>query len=441
MPCGRVCGKKLDCGHICQKWCKDPCNCVCAAFQAKKTQSKTLQLQDDQQMHMDLEELLHAEATGDGQPGVSPPKPEQRQMVSAGQAPRPSNATVAKPRPIIRLGAQEPHKTGQTRGKPQRNFANQGARRPPKFAQAPSRPAGPVVRPPPPRLQGVDRSKVAAFQEFADNINDYDMAVLKAQKASLAESAGQVPDITDTYRPVKLVDGRRIKSPANSSPEKEAGKVVIQNSPTSPSSPVAPSEMGVSGVLLPELLLDGDSEAVNTTTQVTENMGDGFDMAGVLAALPETGNALFTGRSDHTPTRQLSVGQHDGGSKSTNSAALASVDSPEYLAEGAGSVATTVDPTHGQANSDEGEASRDLAVLVCQPTASRLSVIHEEAAAAARTQPQAYGNMDHWLESLPPVDGDTKTIEGEHEVADRVVTAVADQARGDPEETDLLISF
>lgn len=438
-----MCGKTLACGHVCQVWCKNPCTCVCATFQAMKTQNETRKMQDHHQMHMDLEELLQAEAAGDRLPELNPPKQEDMQMVLAKQTPALSYATVAKPRGFVRLDIQEPRKLGPARGRPQTKVANRAIRQPTKkLVQPPSKPPGPIVRlPPPRRQQRVAQSGVTAYQKFVENIDNHDMANVKARQASLAETAGQVPQIMDTYRPVTLVDGRRVETPSNSSPEKEGEKILIQENPT-PSSTVINSEVDSSSALLPELLLNGDSDVFKESTPAKEGVRTAFGLASALGALPEDGGALPRARSANTPTRQRSAGQRNGRSRSTNSVAVASGDSQDFSGEGFSSHATTVDPTDGYANKGHGKASLDLATLVYQPTASRLSAVQEEALCA---QPQAYADLDNWLDTLPPVNGDVEQFQEQPDVSDTDASAVPDMARGDKEEEreegDCLISL
>lgn len=333
-------------------------------------------------MHQDLEELLQAEAAGDSQLKVSPPKPENMQISSGFPA-------VAKPRKVIRLDAQEPRKPGPAKGKHQGSHANRSVQRPPqKFAQPPSKPAGPIVRLPAQRLQTASNPGIAAFQEFAQNISEYDMATAKALQASLAETAGQVPKITDTYRPVKLVDGRRVETPSYSSPENGGGKVVIQDKSTPPSSTVTRTEMDCSTALIPELLHNEDSDVCNTTTQFTECVPNVFDMTSVLATLPENDEAFpaLTPIQDRS-TAQASPALSPIGNRSTSQAFS--------------SVASTV---------------------------------------GDRSHTQAYANLDDWLETLPAIDGG-KEFQGQHEVAESVASAVEDQGSEDKEDGDLLITF
>jgi hypothetical protein len=59
------------------------------------------------------------------------------------------------------------------------------------------------------------------YQQLAQNIAAHDKATAKALRASLAQTAGVQPEIRETYRPVEVVNGRRVGGPSGGiSPEK-----------------------------------------------------------------------------------------------------------------------------------------------------------------------------------------------------------------------------
>lgn len=324
-------------------------------------------------MHMNLEDLLHAEAGHSPQPQATISKPEDMQMVLAKHARLPMLPPVITTSSIVRPLTQ-------------------------KIAMPPSQMAGPIVRLPFQGPQRPTKPGIEAYRNFVLNIDAHDKAVATAQLASLAETSGQVPTIHDNYRPVFIIDGRRIESSAKSNPKKEA-KRTQQDQTQSPR--VNTPKTRLTDSLLPEVLFK-ESETAGEENKANSHVSDVDALIDAHVALPTDGNALpMSLRAEH-PARCCSPGKDDGHSQSTESAVAASADNPGLPVDGIVLDAAAVNPSDDIAGKGKGKASLDLATLADQPTArsltaSRLGVALKQ---DENTHLQQCSSVDNWTETL-----------------------------------------
>ncbi|KAH8907651.1 hypothetical protein BR93DRAFT_967538 [Coniochaeta sp. PMI_546] len=262
----------------------------------------------------------------------------------------------------------------------------------------PSQMAGPVVRLPFQGPQRPTKPGIEAYQNFVLNIDAHDKAVATAQLASLAETSGQVPTIHDNYRPVFIIDGRRIESSAKSNPKKEA-KRTRQDQTQSPR--VNTPKTRLTDALLPEALFE-ESETAGEENKANSHAPDVDALIDALGALPTDGNALPMSLSAEEPACCCSPGKDDGHSQSTESAVAANADTPGLPVDGIVLDTVAGNPIDDIAGKGKGKASLDLATLTDQPTsrsltASRLSIVLEQ---DGDTQLQQCSNLDNWTETL-----------------------------------------
>lgn len=357
-----------------------------------KALNETRQIQDEDKLHMDLEEILEAEAGDSWQPEATHSKPEDLQTVLAEQATPSISSAMTGPRNVIRLGSQDLRKLGPLRGTPESSHVAPVVRPPPQTY------AGPIIRPRAQRQRGVVQTGAAAFQSFARNIDAHDKENVKARLAALAETAGQEPTIRDVYRPVALVDGRRIESPEKSSPEKEVEN--LQDGLAQFSEGAGTSKSNLTNTLLPDLSFDEDSKGVRRKT-VKRHISNIEALTNALTLVPADRSALsITG---HVPSGEWSPGRRNSLSRSTVSAVPSGVDVADFLMDEFTSNATAVDPTRRLPDKGKGKASLDLAGLMVEPsvqplTASRLSASLEQ---AGDTLSQPYSSLSKWMETVP----------------------------------------
>lgn len=329
---------------------------------------------------MDLEELLEAEVLGDMRPKATRPEPQNMQMVLARQAPM-RLPPIAQPRNVNRSGAQHLRQLGS----PKAGLIIRHAAQSFMVSKPVPKSAGPIVRPPPQRLERVPQRAghpglpgVAAYQEFVRDIDLHDRANINARRTIIAQTAGQAPNIRDRYRPVTLVDGRRIesKNPSpekNISPEKDYSpeKNVTMVRSRSGSSPTVNCRQ--------RLIANGEENGATLASDIDA-------VISCLAALPTDGGIL----------RRKALSTHSPGST-----AVASLGTPGFVKEGFFSDATTVDAGDGILISGKDKPSHDLAMLMSQPPSNTLATIQEQAA-----EIQPYADLDKWMETSVAGAGD-----------------------------------
>jgi helicase required for RNAi-mediated heterochromatin assembly 1 len=277
IKCSQVCGKALGCGHECQKWCKDACNCVCDKFQAAKMAVQTRQMQDEARLHMDLEDILQQEAglsSHAAARGIQPRLIRQEALLlmdlrdSAVEEIDASGSDTLLENVLVQVAGLSTrdsskriqHGQGQTQeDQPLCNALHTPTRR--REAARLNTDRLPMMLPPEGNIKlqigqdsfrgsrlrsgqrempqmilpgqnsnlsmNVPSDGVAAnvagnkYQQLAQNIAAHDRANAQAHRASLAKTAGVQPEIRETYRPVEVVNGRRVEgSSGGSSPEK-----------------------------------------------------------------------------------------------------------------------------------------------------------------------------------------------------------------------------
>lgn len=402
-----------------------------------KALKETRQIQDEDKLHMDLEELLEAEARDSRQPEATHSKPEDLQTVLAEQATPSVPSAMTGPRSVLRLGSQDLRKLGPLRGRPESRPVAPVLRPPPQTY------AGPVIRPPVQRQQRVVQTGAVAFQSFARNIDTHDKENVKARLAALAETAGQEPTIRDVYRPVSLVDGRRIESPEQSSPEKEAKN--FQHGLAQFSEGAGTSKSNLTNTLLPDLLFDEDTKGARGKKTVKPHISDIEALTNALTLVPAESIALSMSLTGHVPFGEYSPGRRNGHSRSTVSAVPAGVDVSDFLMDEFTSNATAVDPTGRLPDEGKGKASLGLAGLMVEPsvqplTASRLSASLEQ---AGDTLSQPYSSLNKWMETVPygslVTDQPKQVHEGSDISALHVYSAECVNDGDDEEEEDALI--
>lgn len=278
IKCSQVCGKVLDCGHKCQKWCKDACNCVCSEFQAAKVEVQTRLLQDEARLHMNLEDILQQEAgliTQATPPSVPTRVIGQADALLTDRSASPADVACVSGRntplegvlvqvagpPTYAVQDRMQHKQAHPQaGQPSSHQLHMANKRE-GVARLNTTPTGSqnLVRASRvqsghqempemilPRQQfkravSLSNNRTVAnragnkYQQLAQNIAAYDKAAVKAHRASLAKTAGVQPDIRETYRPVELVDGRRVEVQfGKASPEKLPRITIVPHSSEAP---------------------------------------------------------------------------------------------------------------------------------------------------------------------------------------------------------------
>jgi hypothetical protein len=383
-------------------------------------------MQDEAELHMDLEAILEAEDAESQQPTITVVGPRP---IPAVQAPRLVPATVAKPRNIIRLPPPQQRKFNPPKPKSERKIAaatNQHIIRPPNrlITRLPNQL---VIRPPPQRGPVVSRPEAAAYQRFARNVAIHDQANVRAHKASLAQTAGHEPIIRDSYRPVTLVDGQRVE--ASLSPEK---LIKPNQSGSTSSSMVSSRGNDLTGILIPELV---SVDEPSPKKAVDGHAPDIDAVITALSALPTNGKALPRVLSARTPQLDDSPHKHKEQSESTNSEP--SRGTFDLLMDCGVSDATTVEPGDGTSSKATGSASLDLAVLMEQSVAGNIAGLEQEV-----TGSQPYGNLDDWMDTLVAGSSVADWDGVQTDATKPHVSATAEETPGnDPKMEDLLISL
>ena len=398
--------------------------------------------------------------------------------------------TVAEPREVLRLNERRMPQPAPRRGRVQSQFTGRVAQAPVQFQMPERSPAGPVDPQAPQILRTAAQDGVEAYRDFVKNIATRDKENVTAVRAVLAKTAGQMPPIRDRYRPVTLVDGRRVESPQNSSPEKEQELERLQpgslrfpklgghttGDTQSPHGELlsldAPEEEEIDSghASHPELqFLDGEFEEINpnhalqpellspdgtngnnmddnhthrprllleasSREGIQYNSGDDIDgnpviddVINALAALGTDGSALPRAVSAHYARHQRSGGQAQQRSGSTNSAAIVSPDTPDVAGDGIVSAATTVDPADGTGNKGKGKDERGRATFAEQQ-AGRASEALGRRQAESQTQP--YADLDSWMENIVAGNPGTEQVDRSQGQAD--VSETHEPALGGP---------
>jgi hypothetical protein len=365
-----------------------------------KAQNEARRMQLEEQSHMELEELLHAEAGVTRQPTVASSK--LTRLAEARRAPVQVLPPITRQANDPRLDAHNLRKLGGLQGNTKGIVTKGIDRLQTQFANSPSKAAGTMVRLPAPirpnlnggvtgatapsqpqRLYHNADEGIAAFREFVRTIDTHDKKVTRAQKAYLAETAGQVPIIMDFYRPITLVDGRR-QSPSTLSPEQaDSGRRAHESIKV-----IAP-EPDLGDALLAEAL----SAGVREPKKRKKPTGPALDISRVISTLDDLnkkGILAPKALSASVPTTTSSVdllngqsGISDPGIEPIAPVILGAEDSP------------TTPPARVDGPSDIGKGSSlvDLAALVNSPTAPDRTMSTNAHVTMTQAQPSSVGPM------------------------------------------------